>query len=200
MISRQRKLACSITLLLAFALSQIGASASAPLTGRLRTRANKPVTVNGNKVVSGATILSGAQVESPEGVGATIEIALLGRIDIAPKTELTITFAAGSIDVQLKAGYVVLTTKKGTDGTVTTPDGKVARTDSSKLSSVIARTPGSEGPEAAARVGATSGGMGGGGTAAVVAGAGAAVVGGVAASKKSGRGSSVSPTTPRGQQ
>jgi hypothetical protein len=76
-----------------------------------------------------------------------------------------------------------------------TNDGEVFKTDSSKNSSVIAKTKGVNGPQAAAAVGASRGGIST--TAAVgIAGAGTAVVGGAAA-VKTNRGSSLSTDNPR---
>lgn len=168
---------------------------AAPMTGKLKTRDNKPITVNGNKVNPGIAIFSGSQIESPDGVGATIELGALGRLDMAPLTSVTLSFSAGNVHVALKSGYVVLTTKKGVKGSVITLDGKVIETDSSKLSSVIARTEGSIGPEASAQVGAAAGGVGI-GTAIGMGAAGAAVISGAAATSNTNRGSSVSPSTP----
>ena len=167
-------------------------AAAMPLMGKLKTRDNKPVVVNGHKAVSGTTLLSGSEIQSPDKVGATIDLGALGRLDIAPKTDLMLTFHATSVSVQLRSGYVVLTTNKGVCGTVNTKDGQVFKTDCSKTSSVIAKTSGTAGPEAAASVGA-GGGING---AAGVAGAAAAVVGGAAA-KSVGRGSDLSTDNPR---
>ena len=186
----------SIALIFAIGVLQINLVAGPTLMGKLRTRNNKPVSVNSNKAKSGTTILSGSQIVCPEKVGATVDLGALGRLDMAPSTDVTLTFDGTRVDVRLKAGYVVLTTKKGIAGTVTTDDGKVVVTDRSKLSSVVASTAGAAGPEAAAAVGAAAGGIGAGG-AAGIAGAGAAVVGGTAATKASGRGSSLSSDNPR---
>jgi hypothetical protein len=172
---------------------QVQMLAAPILTGTLRTRANKPVLVNGNKVNSGTTILSGARIQSPDKVGATVDLASLGKLDFAPNTDFVVTFDASNIWVRLKAGYVVLTTRKGISGIVTTPDGKVVETDRSKLSSVIARTPGALGPEAAMPIGAV--GVGTGAAAGASAAVGAAVVGSSAASSNS-RGKDLSPDKP----
>jgi hypothetical protein len=133
---------------------QVQMLAAPTLMGTLRTRANKPILVNGNKASSGTTILSGARIQSPDKVGATVDLASLGRLDFAPNTDFIVTFDAGNISVRLKAGYVVLTTRKGISGVVTMPDGKALETDSSKASSVIARTAGALEPEASVPIGA----------------------------------------------
>lgn len=193
MISRISK---TVLVLLVACAVQTPVLAGSPLMGKLKTRDNKPVMVNGKKATSGTTMLSGSEIQSPEQVGATVDLGALGRIDMAPKSDLTLTFDAASVSVQLRSGYVVLTTNKDISGQVTTPEGKVFRTDSSKMSSVVARTKDSVGPETA--VGAKSGGIST-GAAVGVGGAGAAVVGGAAAAKSSGRGSDLSGDNPRKQ-
>jgi hypothetical protein len=186
-------------LALVLGVLQVQMLAAPSIMGTLRTRDNKPVLVNGNKVNSGTTIVSGSRIQSPEKTGATVEIASLGRLDFAPKTDFVVTFEASKITVRLKAGYVVLTTKQGISGIVTTPDGKAFETDSSKLSSVVARTAGALGPEASVPIGA-AGGLSTGAAAATVGGAGAAVVGGAAAAGSNGRGSDLSTDRPQPQR
>jgi hypothetical protein len=168
--------------------------AGSPMMGKLKTRDNKPVTVNGANVSSGTTIMSGAQIQCPEKIGATVDLGSLGRLDIAPKTDLTLTFDSTKITVELRSGYLVLTTKPGIYGTVNTLEGRVA-TDPSQLSSVIARTSDAAGPETSAQIGAGSGGLGTAGLTGI-AGAAAAVIGGAAAASSS-RGSNLSSDNPR---
>ena len=76
------------------------------------------MTVNGNSAKSGETIFSGQQIQTPEGVGATVQLGGLGRVDIAPNTNLTLTFEEGKINVALVSGCVILTAGKGVVGTV----------------------------------------------------------------------------------
>jgi hypothetical protein len=188
---------CSKLLALIFAigLCQLSVAADTTVMGRLSTRDNKPVTVNSTKAATGTTILSGSQIVCPEKIGATVDLGSLGRLDIAPSTDVTLTFDGTRINVRLKAGYVILTTKKGIAGTVTLDDGKLFMTDSSKVSSVVAKTAGASGPEAAAIAGAKAGGIGA-AQAAGIGGAAAAVIGGTAAAK-SGRGRDLSSDNPR---
>ena len=140
------KLSNTIALLLVMCALHVQVMAGPDLMGKLRTGKNKPVLVNSNKASSGTTIISGARIQCPDKVGATVELGSLGRLDIAANSDLTLAFAAGTISVQLRSGYVVLTTNKGIVGTVNTSEGTVFRTDSSKESSVIARMKGAQGP------------------------------------------------------
>lgn len=88
------------------------------IQGRLTTRGNKPVTVNGNSARSGETIFSGQSIQTPDGVGATVNLPGLGSVELAPNTSITLTFEAGKIEVTLVYGCVVLTAYKGTTGTL----------------------------------------------------------------------------------
>jgi len=177
-------------------VTHVATATAATPTGKLRTRNNKPLLVNGNSVKPGTTIFSGANIQSPAKVGATIDLGSLGRLDMAPLTDVTLVFDAVHIDVQLKSGYVVLTAGKGITGRVVTSEGKVLETDVTKLSSVIARTAGSAGPEVAAPIGAAAGGLSAGAVGGIGA-AGAAVIGGAAAAQGSTRGSDLSTDKPR---
>jgi hypothetical protein len=189
------KLIKVIALLAVICILRLNVVASSPIMGKLKTRDNKPVTVNGANVTSGITIMSGAQIQCPEKIGATVDLGSLGRLDIAPKTDLTLTFDSTKITVELRSGYVVLTTQPGINGTVNTLEGRVFATDPAKLSSVIARTSDAEGPETSAQIGAGSGGLGTAGVSGI-AGAAAAIIGGAAAAS-SGRGRNLSSDNPR---
>jgi hypothetical protein len=188
------KISKTVLLALAACAMQAQVMAVNGLMGKLKTRDNKPVTVNGNKATSGTTLLSGSQIQCPDKIGATIDLGALGRIDMAPNSDITVTFNAGSVSVQLRKGFIVLSTTKGINGTVTNEEGTVFQTDSSKASSVVAKSKDAVGPEAAAA--GAKGGLGA-GAAYGVAGAGAAVVGGAAAAKGNGRGSDLSGDNPR---
>lgn len=119
---------------------QVQVVAWSELTGKLRTQNNKAITVNSHKAKSGTSVPSGSDIQCPEKIGATVELGALGRIDMAAKTDLRLGFDAYGVTVHLRSGYVVLTTNKGIAGIVTTSEGKMLRTDSSKLSSVTVRT------------------------------------------------------------
>lgn len=132
------------------------------LFGRLTTRRNSSILVNGNNVGSGTTILSGAQLQTPDGVGATVLLQTVGKIDIAPKTNLTVAFNKGNVEVSLVTGCLILNTDAGTKGAVKTPQGTTQITGVEKSSSmdICAGEPGAASPVlgqgAAANAGAGS--------------------------------------------
>ncbi len=186
------------------------ASPQGAAQGRLTTRGNSPVTVNGNSARSGETIFSGQSVQTPAGVGATINLPGLGRVDISPDSNVTLTFGDGKINVTVVSGCAVLTGNRGTAGTLES-GGNTQRTDTEKGGTVdnCDSTPGGvaaagSGP-GMVTAGATAAGVGGGlGTGSALALAVAsvatfAVVGNRVISTPCRRGPNPSPGEPRGR-
>ena len=130
----------TILLVLVACALQVQVMAHAELTGKLTTVDNKSISVNDRKVKTGAAITSGSDIQCPRKIGATVDLGQLGRIDMAPRTDLRLGFDAYGITIHLRSGYVVLTTNKGIPGVVTTSEGKLIRTDSSRISTVEVRT------------------------------------------------------------
>jgi hypothetical protein len=146
---KHRKITTALTLLLVLAVLQVyvgvtfaepssgpKVSGSEPqaLMGILTTHNNKPITVNGASAVSGATIPTGATIETPDQVGATIRIASLGTLCIAPNTKVILEFDkqgnVGTVKVTIVTGCAILSTLKDTTGTITTGQGTAGQTNS----------------------------------------------------------------------
>ena len=127
-------------LLLITCVYALPARAIKELTGKLTTSNKKAITVNDQKVKSGAEISSGSDIRSPEKVGATIDLKELGRVEIGPSTDIRLGFDASGIIVHLRTGHVVVTTNKGFTGALSTSEGNRMRTDSTKVSSIEAKT------------------------------------------------------------
>ena len=104
---------------------------SQQLMGILTTSNNKPITVNGANAITGATIPSGATIETPDGVGATIRLGPLGSLCIAPKTKLTLEFdqQGNVVRVNVTEGCVILRTPKNVSGVITGPQGTIGQID-----------------------------------------------------------------------
>jgi hypothetical protein len=103
------------------------------ISGILTTDGNKPIIVNGASVGTGATILSGATIETPDQVSATINIPGHGSLQIPPNSKVTVQFDQnGNIRVTVTQGCLVLRTTKGTGGEVNNAQGAVGKTDSAK--------------------------------------------------------------------
>jgi hypothetical protein len=86
--------------------------------GRLVTRGNNAVSVNGASAHSGETIFSGQTIQTPAGVGATVNLPGIGRVDIAPNSNATLSFEQGKLTVTLASGCAILTANRGTAGTM----------------------------------------------------------------------------------
>ncbi len=155
-----------------------------PDSGRLTTRGNNPITVNGTSAKTGDTIFSGQQIQTPANVGATIQLGASGRVDAAPNTDFTLTFENGKINVVLVSGCVILTANKGVTGTLQTGS-LTQQTDPSKggvLDVCAPATPGGapvagQGAAAAAGAGAAAGGGAAGGAVAAAAATGEGLFG-----------------------
>lgn len=137
-----RFLACC----LAFSLMQVFIRAASPSTlpfakvtaalppqgviGRLTTRGNASVLVNGNRVSTGTTILTGATLETGDNVGATVMLGPLGSLDIGPNTKLTLEYdSQGNVRVALTQGCMILKTNKRSSGEVKTSAGTAGKID-----------------------------------------------------------------------
>lgn len=145
-----KKVSRGLALFVAFALMQVyvlatptvpdktvsNAGAGATLFGRLSTLGQGKVIVNGNAVATGTTILSGSQLQTPEATGATILLGSAGKLDIAPKTNLTLSFDQSSIIVNVTAGDALLTANEGVRASFTTPGGKTKVSDGKNSSSI----------------------------------------------------------------
>lgn len=120
---RQQKALNALAILVAFSFTQIYASAALPepapapapapqaLTARLITKNNQPISVNGNSVGTGGTILTGATIETPEQVSAVIDLGNAGTIEVEPGSKITVDFDAnGNVRVKVVRGCAM--TKK----------------------------------------------------------------------------------------
>ena len=123
---RQRKALRAAAIFLAFCFAQVyvhGAlpdsptNASVPqrqITARLTTKNNQPITVNGNPVGTGATLLTGATIETPDQVSATIDLGDAGVVELQPNSQIKLDFDEnGNVRVKVIRGCAV--TRKKTN-------------------------------------------------------------------------------------
>ena len=195
MSSRQRRVSSAIALLLIFSTAQVyvgvslaaswhvsvPAANSAPVpqepAGILQIPGGKAIMVNGASAITGATIVNGAIIETPDGVGATVAFGSPGSLQIDPNAKLTLEVHNGSIKVMLLKGCVILRTKKGTAGEIDTPEGVAGKTDPAKDGELKVCT---KGAVLIAPGTAGGGGLSGAAIAGIVVGGGAAVAVGLA--------------------
>lgn len=193
-MTQRQKVFRAIALFLAFSLLQLYVQVSLAgqgLTGKfaavmpqrqivakLTTRGNQAIMVNGNSTNSGSSVLTGATIETPDGVGATVDLGPLGKLDLAPNTSVQLDFSDGNVKVKLLKGCAILRTKKNTNGEIDTEQGTAGQSDK-KTGGVLdfCLPPGGGSPVAGQAANAGAGAAGGGGAAA--AGGGAAGSGGL---------------------
>lgn len=106
------------------------------MAGKLITRGNQPVVVNGYIVGTGTTILTGSTIQTFNGAKASVQLGALGSFELSPNSTVMLSFGGDQVTGTLKRGCAMLTTNPNIAGTLTTPDGMLTKTDASKLSSV----------------------------------------------------------------
>lgn len=94
--------------------------------------ANDFVTINKEKIVSGRTIISPADILTSAGASAKIVLPKTGMILVSPNTELKLSFVNGGISGDLLKGEVIFNTEPGTMLNIFTPDGTTTLADKSK--------------------------------------------------------------------
>jgi hypothetical protein len=126
MDTRRKKALKALTVFLAFSFAQVYVQAGLPnpapvpgapqraITARLITKNNLPITVNGNNVGTGGTILTGAIIETPDQVGATIDLGDAGVVELQPNSKIQLDFDEnGNVRVKVIRGCAV--TRKKTN-------------------------------------------------------------------------------------
>jgi ferric-dicitrate binding protein FerR (iron transport regulator) len=83
------------------------------------------VTVNGQKMISGGTVFSDSTISTAAQSSATVSISKVGRVELAPNSNLHLSFAGNSITAMLETGTAQVATLAGTTVNLTTKDGTV---------------------------------------------------------------------------
>lgn len=87
---------------------------------------NQVVTVNGETAQSGRSIFTSSTIATPEATSAVVNIAKVGKVEIAPNTTLTLSFDENSINGSLINGKVTVLNASN-NVSFTTPDGKTVK-------------------------------------------------------------------------
>ncbi|HEU4507854.1 MAG TPA: hypothetical protein VFR78_06425 [Pyrinomonadaceae bacterium] len=134
----------AVAALLVFSIAQVGlqvafadrtsvitATTIAPQTiGRLTTKNNQPVSVNGLSAATGASILSGATIETGNDQSATVDLGPIGSLEIDQNTRVVLTYdEQRNVKAHVLTGCVTLRTKSGTSGEVISDQGFTGRTN-----------------------------------------------------------------------
>src|SRR5258706_3600524 len=120
MDTRKKRILKALTVFLAFSFAQVYVQAGLPspapgapapqraIVGRLITKNNQPITVNGNSLGTGGTILTGAIIETPSQIGATIDLGNAGVVELQPNTKIQLDFDEnGNVRVKIISGCAV---------------------------------------------------------------------------------------------
>jgi hypothetical protein len=120
MDTRKQRILKVLSVILAFSFAQIYVQAGSPspapgaplpqqvITARLITKNNQPITVNGNSLGTGGTILTGALIETPDQVSATIDLGSAGIVELQPNSKIQLDFDAnGNVRVKVIQGCAV---------------------------------------------------------------------------------------------
>ena len=109
-----------------------GAAAANAQTGNSQLKgqliASGPVTVNGNKAITGTTVFTDSNivVDCAKGNSAIVNLGYMGRIELVPGTKMTLRFKDGLISGDLQDGKAIINTPGGVKVSVNTPDGVVS--------------------------------------------------------------------------
>jgi hypothetical protein len=120
MDTRKQRILKVLSVILAFSFAQVYVQAVSPsplpgapapqqvITARLITKNNQPITVNGNSLGTGGTILTGALIETPDQVSATIDLGSAGVVELQPNSKIQLDFDAnGNVRVKIIQGCAV---------------------------------------------------------------------------------------------
>ncbi|MDQ1728118.1 MAG: hypothetical protein QOD33_243 [Pyrinomonadaceae bacterium] len=188
MITQRRKGSRPIAMFLAVALIHVfmQLSFAAPAVpqqfiARLTTSGNQPITVNGASAASGASLLTGATIETPAATSATIDLGALGTIEVQPNSSIQLDFDDnGNVRVKVLRGCVRMNKSGAGVGELYTAEGASEKTNSNRngLGFCYANGTLSSFSQAAATAGgASGGGIGTTALIAIIAGGGALIGG-----------------------
>lgn len=134
----------AIAALLLFVIAQIGLqvgfaeptdsttalSISPQAAGRLTTSNNQPIQVNGLSAATGASILSGATLETGAGQSATVDLGPLGSVELGPNTKIVLTFDdQGNVKALIAFGCAKVSAKTNATGEIATDQGSLGKTN-----------------------------------------------------------------------
>src|SRR5258705_779202 len=138
MTKQRRSTSRAIATFLAFALVQvcIQLSFAAPpqqFIARLTTTGNQPITVNNASAASGASLLTGATIETPAAVSATIDLGALGTVELQPNSSIQLDFDdSGNVRVKVLRGCVRINKKGPGEAEAYTAEGASEKTNSNR--------------------------------------------------------------------
>jgi hypothetical protein len=164
MTSRKNRGAIKIlAILMAVSLSQlyVQVGMAQQFIARLTTTGNRAINVNGASAASGASILTGATIETPDGVGASIDLGPLGVVELEPNSKIELAFNDdGTVRVKLVNGCAKVNKKGAGEAEMYTAEGASEKTGSGRKGLGFCFMNGQLGPLQTATTGAAAGGGG----------------------------------------
>jgi hypothetical protein len=122
--SRKPIAACvAVAILSVYSMVVLASPAAKAPSGELSIAGQ--VMVNGESMVSGGTVFSDSLITTAEKSNATVNLSKLGRVDLAPSSNLKLSFTDKSIMGLLDSGTAHVSTLAGTSVNFTTKDGVV---------------------------------------------------------------------------
>jgi hypothetical protein len=98
--------------------------------GRLTTSNNQPIQVNGLSASTGASILSGATLETGADQSATVNLGALGAVEMGPNTKLVLTFDEQSnFKALVLFGCAKVSARSNATGEIATDQGSAGKTN-----------------------------------------------------------------------
>ena len=192
MTTNRRRGYPTIAAFLAIALVQVfiqlsfAAPASAPAVvpqqfiARITTTGNQPITVNNASAASGASLLTGATIETPAAVSATIDLGALGTVELQPNSSIQLDFDdSGNVRVKILRGCIVMKKNGKGVGEVYTAEGASEKSTNNKKGMAFCYANGGLSPlgQSVAAGGAAGEGIGTEALVAILVGGGALVAG-----------------------
>lgn len=177
MSTQRRKSFKAIAVFLTFAMAQVyiqmsfaepasSAAANAlpqQFIARLTTSGGS-ITVNGLNAASGASLLTGATIETPAAVSATIDLGALGTVDLGPGSSIQLDFADdGNVRVKVLRGCVKINKKGPGEAEAYTAEGASEKTSNTRKGMGFCYANGGLSSQGSSASSAASGGGGGGG-------------------------------------
>ncbi|MEK6279240.1 MAG: hypothetical protein AABN95_02700 [Acidobacteriota bacterium] len=122
--SRKPIAACvAVALLSVYSMVVLASPAAKAPSGELSV--SGVVTVNGESALAGGTVFSDSLITTAEKSTATVNLSKLGRVELAPRSGLKISFTENSIMGLLEDGSAHISTLAGVSVSFTTSDGVV---------------------------------------------------------------------------
>ena len=133
-LTASRAIALFVTFAIAQVSLQIGLAQGPQFIARLTsTRGNQPILVNGLSAAPGASIVTGATIETLSDQTAEINLGSFGTVELGPNTQLRLEYDQnGNTKITLVRGCVILRNKNKSQGEIVTEQGTAAKNDKEK--------------------------------------------------------------------